>query len=175
MHPTHSPNPAPQNHRPPTLLLQPALPMSPHPPPSSPNIPPRLLLRIFPYIPPELLHFTLFPGLRLEFEARDADAFGHLPADGFGVAGGAHGGFLGLGLGLGLGVGWWWWLLLVVVVVGVGGGFCGGGGGCGLGCGGGGEELGESCGFFVRFCLLWVGREMTDFLALWPAYSMCVC
>ena len=65
-----------------------------HPLDPTPNIPLRLLRRILAHIPPDLLEFAFF-----WFNARDADAFGHLAADGFGLAGGAHG-WVGF-------VGWW--------------------------------------------------------------------
>lgn len=71
-----------------------SLTMATHPLHPTPNIPLRLLRSIFPHIPPDLLHFAFF-GL----DARDADAFAHLAAYGFGLAGGAHG-WMGF-------VGWW--------------------------------------------------------------------
>lgn len=71
-----------------------SLTMSIHPLNPTPNIPPRLLRSILSHIPPQLLHFAFFG-----FDARDADAFGHLAAYGFGLAGGAHG-WVGF-------VGWW--------------------------------------------------------------------
>lgn len=83
--------------------------MSPHPLNPTPNIPLRLLRRILSHVPPDLLHFTLFG-----FNPRDADAFGHLAAYGFGFASRAHG-WVGI-------VGWW----------------------RAVGFLGGGEELGES-------------------------------
>lgn len=56
--------------------------MSIHPLHTSPNIALRLLRGVFSHIPPQLLQFALF-GL----DPRDADAFGHLAAYGFGLAG----------------------------------------------------------------------------------------
>ena len=60
--------------------------VSPHPSPAPPNIPACLLLRVFCHVPLELLHLALFG-----FHTRNSDSFGHLPAYGFGLAGGRHG------------------------------------------------------------------------------------
>lgn len=83
--PVHTPRPIPTS---PLNLTPPLIPltMSPHPPRPAPNIALRLLRRVLFHIPPEPLQPALFG-----FHPRNANAFCHLAADGFGLARRAHG------------------------------------------------------------------------------------
>lgn len=78
--------------------------MTPHSPRPAPNIPLRLLRRVLPHVPPELLHLALFGLL-----PRNSHALRHLAADGLGLARRAHGRvrvrFVGRGRATGFGAG----------------------------------------------------------------------
>lgn len=92
--------------------------MSTHPLDPTPNIALRLLRSIFLHISLKFGEFAFFGfglimvrlDIRLVSDPRDADAFAHLAAYGFGLVRGAHGG-VGVGVVAAVfftGVGWWW-------------------------------------------------------------------